>query len=944
MLRINASQSSAQAKNYFSAELSKGDYYEQGQEIAGDWGGKAATFLGLSGEISQDDFNALVDNKNPTTGEKLTSHNKDNRICGYDFTWNAPKSLSLIYEYSHDDRFLNAFHEAVKETMDEVEKGIQTRIRKKGVNEDRLTGNLVFGMFTHFTSRPIDNVSVPDPNLHCHCYVPNCTYDFEEQKWKAAKFLRLKQDAPYYEAAFHSRLAEKVKALGVDVERDGKFWKVKGIEKETLDRFSKRTKQINELAEKLGLESAEAKAKLGATTRHKKRYGLSHDDLREIWEARLTEEEKHTLDTILSSSSDNAELPRKTAEQCVEYALSHELERQTVCPLSRLKETALRFGVGEVSVEEIQGEFKTHEGLIVQEMDGREMATTQTLFQMEKQMIDFAFWNHNSRAPLNANFEVGEITDYSSNSRFDLGKQQKKAVEHVLQSGDRVVAIEGKAGTGKTTALAALIDGIQSAGKEAICLAPTGDAAYKVMRDDGDAYQCKPMQNANTLARFLIDDKLQQQSAEGVWIVDEAGLMGTGDMHRLFSLAEEHNARVVLVGDTAQHRSVNQGDAFRILQKEAQLDVVSIDEIRRQKKSAYREAVKFLSSGKLVEGFEKLDLMGAIKEDVDREERYSELAEDYTQALGNGKKVLIVSPTHREGELVTKKIRASLKEAGKIGEQEEQVTRLKNCHLTEAQRTDSINYEIGNVVRFHQNAKGIKRGEQFTISQIDDQSQVWMKGEDGKEIPLNIDQAKRFNLYEQDEIPLASGDRIRITEGGKSLEGKRLNNGAVYEVDHIDKHGNVVLNNGWTLDQRRGNFDYGFVNTSHSSQGKTVDHIFIAQSSASLGATSAEQFYVSASRGKHEISVYTDNKEALRENITNNHQRTSAHELLKAKRANQIAIQQLHHSPSMVGAIKYYATHIAKEMTGWLEWFRDKPQELENWQKRVRENEMEHRL
>ena len=149
-----------------------------------------------------------------------------------------------------------------------------------------------------------------------------------------------------------------------------------------------------------------------------------------------------------------------------------------------------------------------------------------------------------------------------------------------------------------------------------------------------------------------------------------------------------------------------------------------------------------------------------------------------------------------------------------------------------------------------------------------------------------------------------------------------------------------MLSNGWTLDSHRGNLDHGYVTTSHASQGKTVDHVFIAQSSASLAASSAEQFYVSASRGKHAISVYTDDKERLRENISCFHTRTSAHELVEAKRARQKALMEKHHSPQMMAALRHYANHVIGEVKGWMEQFRDKP-EPENWQERVRSEELE---
>ncbi|MCU7806619.1 MAG: relaxase domain-containing protein [Candidatus Thiodiazotropha sp. (ex Semelilucina semeliformis)] len=236
MLRIHTSNSAKKAKEYFSSELTKGDYFFGAQEIAGQWGGKAAELLGLSGEVTKEAFNQLVDNINPQTGERLTPHNKGNRRPGYDMTFSAPKSLSVLYEYSKDERLLEAFREAVHDTMQSIEDGMHVRVRKDGLDEDRQTGNLVYGSFEHYTARPVEELA-PDPQLHMHCFVMNASYDDVEQQWKAGQFGEIKRDAPYYEALFHSHLSDSLSKLGLDIERDGRFWNIEGLDRETLDNF-----------------------------------------------------------------------------------------------------------------------------------------------------------------------------------------------------------------------------------------------------------------------------------------------------------------------------------------------------------------------------------------------------------------------------------------------------------------------------------------------------------------------------------------------------------------------------------------------------------------------------------------------------------------------------------------------------------------------------------
>ncbi len=144
MLRVTPSQNADAAKQYFGKSLVRDDYYSEGQEIAGMWGGKAAERLGLSGKVDQESYFALCDNLDPKTREKLTPRQKDNRRAGYDFTFSAPKSVSVMYKLTGNERILTAFRDSVKETMDEMEAEMKTRVRKGGNDQDRVTGNVAW--------------------------------------------------------------------------------------------------------------------------------------------------------------------------------------------------------------------------------------------------------------------------------------------------------------------------------------------------------------------------------------------------------------------------------------------------------------------------------------------------------------------------------------------------------------------------------------------------------------------------------------------------------------------------------------------------------------------------------------------------------------------------------------------------------------------------------
>jgi hypothetical protein len=186
------------------------------------------------------------------------------------------------------------------------------------------------------------------------------------------------------------------------------------------------------------------------------------------------------------------------------------------------------------------------------------------------------------------------------------------------------------------------------------------------------------------------------------------------------------------------------------------------------------------------------------------------------------------------------------------------------------------------VLQYHQNAKGHRSGERIVVKE-------------GMDLPL--DQAERYQVYRQGSLRLGEGDLIRITKGGTTLVGKhRLNNGDVFQLKGFTPSGHLLLNNGWILDKTFGHIDYGLVNTSQKSQGKTVDRAFVAMAEQSLPAVSQESFYVSVSRAKHQVTVYTDNKEALQEAILKSELRLTATDLLEktGHRPERAKVQRFH--------------------------------------------------
>src|SRR3954454_20054927 len=148
MIRITQQDSAKDAKRYYATA----DYYSEGQELVGSWGGKGASRLGLQGTVDKFSFERLCDNLHPGTGEPLTVRTRAERRVGYDFTFSVPKSVSLLYAMSGDQGIMDAFRAAVDETMREIESEMKTRLRLERQDMDRTTGNLLWAEFIHTTS------------------------------------------------------------------------------------------------------------------------------------------------------------------------------------------------------------------------------------------------------------------------------------------------------------------------------------------------------------------------------------------------------------------------------------------------------------------------------------------------------------------------------------------------------------------------------------------------------------------------------------------------------------------------------------------------------------------------------------------------------------------------------------------------------------------------
>jgi conjugative relaxase-like TrwC/TraI family protein len=221
----------------------------------------------------------------PVTGQKLTSRLSTKRREAYDLTFSTPKSVSLLYALSSEKGALEIEKvtlKAMKETMLELEKNIQCRVRNKGQNENRISGNLVYGYFIHKNSRPVDGF--PDPHLHIHTVVMNLTYDQVDYKWKAIEMRDKYENRQYYQAIFNSKLALGLQSIGLRTRKTDFNFELEGVFDLTKNDFSRRTAEINAEAIKRNIYDPKEKDKLGARTRKSKSEKLSQNELKNVYQ------------------------------------------------------------------------------------------------------------------------------------------------------------------------------------------------------------------------------------------------------------------------------------------------------------------------------------------------------------------------------------------------------------------------------------------------------------------------------------------------------------------------------------------------------------------------------------------------------------------------------------------------------------------------------------
>ncbi len=868
------------AREYFEEHLCVGDYYNEGQRVAGEWIGLGAEQLGLSGRVRADDFLRLCENQHPSTGETLTQRlnttrtedgeNAANRRIFYDFTFSPPKSVSIAAFVGKDERILEAHSRAVKTAVREFEAFAATRVRTDGAQNDRLTGNFAAALFTHDTSRALD------PHLHTHCIVFNATFDPVENRWKALQNYELLRARKFVENAYYHELARELRSFGYQIRNRARGdFQVEGVSDELCERFSKRRAEIDKALAKLLADKPElaggdvmATRRLLATAeRARKQRDLSRDELLTLWESQLTRDERQAISRLRNQSTQSpSDEKRVSLADAVQWAEEHLFDRNSVMLECQVWQEALGRARGETfSVSELT-DFTRQRGYIRDEARPGEVTLRDVLLR-EWEIV------HTAKEG------VGDSWPLVTNPRpvnAQLDDEQRQALDALLSSTNAVSIFRGGAGTGKSFVLRELTEQLQHAGRRVVALAPQRQQVVDMEKAG--------LPSPSTVASFLLKREIVTAA---VVIVDEAGQIGGRQMLELIRLVREGNARLILSGDTRQHGAVEASDALLAIERHSGVRPVELHKIRRQDPALgkdsdertrirqYRKAVESAAAGKMGESFERLDKMGAVVA-CGLGTQADKLAEEYIHLAEQSISAVIVSQTWAEVHHVNSRVRDALKAKGLLGPNDTTVQVLDRLDLTSAQKRDERFYPEDAVVIFNQKIREAEPGARGKLAGIVKSGVLVEVG--GRFVTVSNKMLDRISVCQLRELALASGDRLHLKANRKLASGGRVTNGELVAVKAVRSDGAIELTDGRVLDSSFREFLPGYAVTSYGSQGKTVDYVLFSDSTIKA-ATNAQQWYVTISRGRRGIRIFTPDKEQLRENVTRSGHRPLALEL-----------------------------------------------------------------
>ncbi|GAO01310.1 MobF family relaxase [Anaeromyxobacter sp. PSR-1] len=920
--KVLTRQDVGRAASYY--EDGADDYYA-GEGEASAWQGKGAEALGLEGSVDGGRFRELLAGRvtaDGPTSRSATRRDSQSRI-GIDLTFSAPKSVSLQALVGGDERIMDAHDRAVARAIDATEERAQTRKKANGESRVEDTRNLVVAKFRHETSRE------QDPQLHTHALVLNLTRR-SDGAWRALRNDEIVKATKYLGAVYRAELAAELQDLGYALRhgREGTF-ELTHMERAQLIAFSRRTEQIERRMAQEGLSpenaTPEQKQRVKLATRPRK-VSVDRQALFAEWHARarelridLTRPAPHDSGHRRGTASGRrdpgaaAHPAAEGARRSVRFAIAHLTERQAIIEERELLDVALKHAVGRATLPDVRREMARlsstgylipesplyraadapinapglPKGALVATEVRRGMArdearthidaaiaggrlvpverrfTTQTALEREKCILRIERDGRWAAQPIGGSDQIR-----SRLASIDLNDGQRAAVELITTSPHRVVGIQGYAGTGKSHMLDHAKGLAEERGHRVVALAPYA-AHVRALRELGV--------EAKTLASFLaaqdkaVDDKT-------VLVIDEAGTVPTRQMELALKLAEQADARVVLLGDTGQTKAIEAGRPFHQLQA-AGMQTVVMAEIERQKDPALREAVSLAARG---ESESSLARLSDVREVRDDHERRRAIAADFARLPEEERaSTIIVAGTNEARREINRAIREDLGLAGR-GHEFETLTRRDT---TQAERAFSKNYSPGDVIQSERDypKAGLARGALYEVVENGPGNRLTVRGEKGDVVEFSPMTCRRLSVYEPERSELAAGDRVRVTRNDAARD---LANGDRFVVADVTRE-TVTLTDGKRMVELRADrplhLDHAYATTVHASQGTTAERVLIDAATKSR-TTSQDVYYVAISRARQEARIYTDDLARLPAAVAREHTKHAALDLDRSER------------------------------------------------------------
>lgn len=905
MLSTKGFSSSKSAQEYYS----HGDYY--GSEGEGMWYGMGTENLGLKGKFNaknNKEFQAILEGYLPN-GDRLGKRTLEGieHRPGMDLTFSSPKSISiemLVNATKAEKRKLeNARTRAIKKTLDFIEKEGYVFVRKgaQGIDKERVY-KLTFALFKHSTNR--NN----EPHDHVHCLLANMA-KCSDGKYRSICWDEIFENNKKIGQYFRNFYALEIRDIGHEIRQvnlgynNGSSFELTKIKQEKIDAFSTRTKEIKKFCEQYGVTSSKGKKAITVNSR-KAKQTFEEDYLKNVWKdfsekveqennqhLQQQEKTKGIIATLIERVASIFELPKSminsekeqkyidtlSAKDIVDLCIKDVSNYNTVFSKDELLASACKYSIGKYSPLVLQKEINSR--IAKQELIVRDNKfTVKELVEKERYVLHFAKQGlRKAKSIINKNVVQELVQHYESKTGFTLNPGQIKAVANVLTSEDKVTAINGLPGVGKSTVLDA-VRSIACNKIRVIGCSPTASAAKTLEQSSGI--------ESSTLHKFIgrYNKYIEGRGTEvglakertayknTLLVIDESSLISTRQMYKVFKLSSKLGFRILLVGDKNQLPAVEAGKPFEQLLQI--INSIELTQIMRQNNIDHRKAVIDSTRGDIESTF-KIH-QANIKEVRGR--ILSETIKQYSSLTKEERNnTIIMSPSRTLKDKINIKITESLQKDGQIRGKAVTADILKQKDMSIADRSFANSYKVGDVVQFHKTYKraGISQGDYLTVTNINDVSNSICFSKNSKpvrfELKADINYQGKFDVFEKDKITLQEGLKIRITQNNAA---HGLINSESAVIKGITK--NIVdlqLNNGITKSislKDLKHIDYGYCSTVHSVQGKTEDKTLGAITADNKYLNSQKLWTVFLSRHKNSITCIVDDSAKLKSNIQKN--------------------------------------------------------------------------